>query len=535
MTLNLASLYEAVAAAIPDRIAVICNDVELSYADLDRRANRVANHLIAAGITPGEHVGLHAQNSLAYVESLLGVLKARAVPININYRYTGHELQYLFADADLVAVIASGAYAPHSADLKPQLPKLRHIMVVADEHGTVEDTDWPDGLTAVDYETALAEAGDTTPPTDQRSADDLFILYTGGTTGMPKGVVWRHEDFYFAALVGGNRYGPPHRSAEALVAAAVERTEQMVNMVSAPLMHGAAMYAMLTAFYSGSKVVLLPRFDALDVLRRIDRHGVNVVQLVGDATARPIVDAIKQHPGEFDLSSVRVLGSGGAILSPSVQDDLRAAMPQARVATTFGSSETGADGALEMAPDGTMRMPASPTAAVLNDRLEPVSVGTGELGFVARRGHVPLRYYNAPEKSAATFPVIDGERWSIVGDLAEVATDGTIIIHGRGSGTINSGGEKVFPEEVEQALKAHPGVMDCLVAGVADARFGERVGAVVELRPEAAGTDPEEIRQFCRGTLAGYKVPAVVKIVDAVLRSPTGKADYRWAKRQLNP
>ncbi|NLT31084.1 MAG: AMP-binding protein, partial [Propionibacterium sp.] len=448
MTLNLASLYEAVAAAVPDRVALICEDVELTYADLDRRANRVANHLIAAGIAPGEHIGLHAQNSLAYVESLLGVLKARAVPININYRYTGHELEYLFSDADLVAVVASGAYAPWSAELKPRLPKLRHVLVIGDEHGTAADTEWPQGVTGVDYESALAAVDDTAPLVDERSDDDLIVLYTGGTTGMPKGVVWRHEDFFFAALAGGNRYGPPHQSSEALVAAAVERTEQLVNMVSAPLMHGAAMYALLTAFYMGSKIVLLPRFDAVDVLRRIDRHGVNVVQLVGDATARPIVDALRERPGEFDLSSVRVLGSGGAILSPSVQDELRAEFPDARVATTFGSSESGTDGALVMATDGTMRMPAGPNVSVLDDNLVPVEPGSGELGFVARRGHVPLCYYNAPEKSAATFPVIDGVRWSILGDLAEVDENGTIIIHGRGSGTINSGGEKVFPEEV---------------------------------------------------------------------------------------
>jgi acyl-CoA synthetase (AMP-forming)/AMP-acid ligase II len=533
MTLNLAAMFAAVAAAVPDRPAVSCLEQTLTYAELDARGNQLARHLVAAGIEPGQHVGLYMLNGVEYVESLLGCLKARAIPVNVNYRYTEHELSYLFNDAGLDALIVDAGFAPRAASVAPDVAGLEHVLVVG-EDPTGPAVQWPAGVRATGYRQALdAEDGATAPRTDL-SEDDIFMLYTGGTTGMPKGVMWRHEDFHHAALMGGNPYGAPHRSIEELVAG-LESGPALANLITMPLMHGAASFMLFMNLFTGSHVVLLRTYDAVQVLREVERHKVQVVGMVGDAQMRPFVDALRAHGQEHDLSSLVRVGSGGAILSPSTQDDLRELLPDVTVRNSFGASESGADGVIVTGEDGIMRLQTSAAVLVVNDRLEPVQRGSGELGTLARSGHVPLGYHNDPEKTARTFPVIDGVRWAILGDLAEVDHDGSIIVHGRGSGCINTGGEKVFPEEVEQALLAHPAVMDALVAGVPDPTYGHRVAAAVQLRtgPDVQAVGSEDLRTWCRQRIAGYKVPAHIEIVEHVVRSPTGKADYRWARRVL--
>lgn len=530
MTLNLAVLFEAVSAAVPERPAVTCGDRTLSYAELDRRATAVAQHLVSAGVEPGQHVGVYLLNGTEYVEALLGCFKARAVPVNINYRYTEHELEHLFTDADLVGLVVGGEFARYAAAVAARTPLLRSVLVVGDGSEPVE---WPETVDAVDYEQALAAQPEgPTARAAELSADDRFVLYTGGTTGLPKGVVWRHEDFYFAALSGGNPYGDPHLTPEALAAAAAAGGP-MTFLVPIPLMHGAASYTLLTGLFGGSHMVLMRTFDAVGMLRAIQDHGCQIASVVGDAIVRPFVEALRAHKDDYDLSSLFLVGSGGAILSSAVQAELAEQLPHVMIRNSFGASESGVDGQIDLGPDGLMRLTPTPSVRVVDAAMQDVKPGSGVVGSVAHSGHVPLAYHNDPEKTARTFPVIDGVRWAVLGDAAMVEEDGTIVVLGRGSGCINTGGEKVFPEEVEQVLKAHPAVMDALVAGVPDERFGHRVGAVVELRPGHDGLDVDELRAHVRQELAGYKVPATVRVVDHVVRSPTGKADYRWAARTL--
>ncbi|NVI92165.1 acyl-CoA synthetase [Actinomadura sp. BRA 177] len=530
MTLNLATLFEAVAVAVPDRTVLVCGDRRLTFADLDARADAVAGRLRSAGIAPGEHVGLHMLNGTEYVETLLGCLKIRAVPVNINYRYTDRELHYLYTDAGLTGLVVDDAFAPAAARVAGECPDLRVVSVVRTGE-TAEKPEWPSRISVSDY---TSEAGAPDPSLREgRTADDHYVLYTGGTTGNPKGVVWRHEDFYMAALKGGNPYGDPRRTVEELVEGAKTGFE-LSYMLTMPLMHGAASYTLFMAMLTGSKTILIRRFDALDALRIIDREQPMIVAVVGDAIARPLADAIRAHGSEYDLSSFKVLGSGGAILSSSVQAEFAELVPGIHINNAFGASESGADGTIAIGADGLMRLAAGAHVSVVGADMKPIPPGSAEIGYLARSGHVPLAYHNDPEKTARTFPVIDGRRWTILGDMARVEADGTVVVLGRGSGCINTGGEKVFPEEVEQALKSHPAVMDALVAGVPDDRFGERVAAVVELRPGASAT-VEDLRTHCREHLAGYKIPAAVTFTDAIVRSPSGKADYRWAKRVLTP
>ncbi|WP_106399326.1 acyl-CoA synthetase [Actinocorallia populi] len=533
-TLNLASLYEAVAAAVPQRTAVVCEGRRLTFQELDERASALGHGLLAAGIAPGDHVGLHLLNGVEYVEALLACLKIRTVPVNINYRYTDRELEYLYTNADLTGVVVDEAFAPSAARVADRCPKLRAAVVARTGDAAAEEPSWPSRVHAAEYEKTLAGRPTTPPLADERSSDDHYIVYTGGTTGLPKGVVWRHEDFYMAALKGGNHYGPPYLTAAELAAAAAASAEGMVYMLTAPLMHGAASYNLFTSLLGGAKIVILRRFDPLQALRLIDEEKIGIVMVVGDAMARPLADTLRAHRSEFDLSSWFVLGSGGAILSRSIQEEFKELLrPDLFVNNGFGASESGVDGTIQIGADGLMRLSPNPRVNVVDGDLKPIPPGSEEIGTIARSGHVPLGYYNDPDKTARTFPVIDGVRWSILGDMARVEEDGTVVVLGRGSGCINTGGEKVFPEEVEQALKSHPAVMDVLVAGVPDSRFGERVAAVVELRPDAPVPGADELREHCRAHLAGYKIPALITFSESIVRSPSGKADYRWAKQFL--
>lgn len=526
MDINLADLCAAVADAVPDRTALVCDGHRLSYRELTSSSERVAQHLIAVGIGPDETVGLYLANSVAYVESLLGCMVARTIPVNINYRYTGQELAHLFAGAKLAALVVDAEYAGLAAEVAPSCPSLRHVLIVG---GDPADTQFPDAVTALSYAAAI-DAMPAVRPDLPRSGDDKLIIYTGGTTGLPKGVLWRHEDFFYSALAGGNHYGEPRRSVEEVVAAAAA-TPEMGYLLAVPLMHGSGTYTIFTAFLLASKVVITRRFDPARIAGLMQDEKIMLVAVVGDAMARPIADELAAHPGKYDLSSWLVFGSGGALLSPAVREQLLAVRPELFITDRFGSSETGTDGQIERGDAGHPRLIPQPTVRVLDENLRPA--GPGEIGRIAKSGHVPLGYYGDVAATSATFPVIDGVRWAVPGDLGRVERDGSITVLGRGSTCINTGGEKVFPEEVEQALKSHPAVLDALVAGVPDERFGERVAAVVELRADVDPVDASMLREHCRDSVAGYKVPARIAFVPALVRSPAGKADYRWARAVL--
>jgi acyl-CoA synthetase (AMP-forming)/AMP-acid ligase II len=511
---NLAELFETVAEAVPEREAVVLGARRLTYADLDDRAGRLAAVLAGNGVGPGDHVGLHLWNSTEYLEGMLAAFKLRAVPININYRYVADELRYLYADADLVALVHEPAFADLVADARPS--GLGFTLA-----------------RGADYDAAVAGVDGPLAPDPRRSGDDHYILYTGGTTGLPKGVVWRHEDIFFAALGGGG--DPPVSRPEELAERAARGRTRMLP--SCPFMHGSAHWMALSTLFRGGTVIVdpSPSFDPASVWQVIADERVTFLVIVGDAFGRPLVDVLGSGAANgWDLSSLTVVLSGGAILSPSVKDGLLAALPGCIVVDGFGASETGGQGQMVAVPSGAgthPRFSMDEATTVLDDDLRPVTAGSGVVGRLARRGRIPLGYYNDPEKTASTFPVVDGVRWSVPGDLAIVEGDGTVTVLGRGSVSINTGGEKVYPEEVEAALKGHPAVFDAVVVGVPDERLGQRVSAVVQFRAESAPPAPTlaELAAHARVSIAGYKVPRSLVVVDEIVRSPSGKADYRWA------
>ncbi|GAA3507700.1 acyl-CoA synthetase (AMP-forming)/AMP-acid ligase II [Streptosporangium album] len=520
MEFNHADLFEGLADAIGDRTAVICGGSRLTYAELDADANRLAHFLRGRGVRAGQHVGIHLCNGVEYVVGLLAALKLRAVPVNVNYRYVEAELLYLYQDSDIVALLFDVEFDGRVAAVAPQAPELRHLIAVG---GTSVIAG------AVPYEEALAGQPETRG-FPERSGDDVYIIYTGGTTGMPKGVMWRNEDLFFG-FGGGNPYGEPRATPEEVIEAA-RTSGPMTMMAAAPLMHGAAQMATFIAWWTGGTMVYVRRFDAAEVLRAIDREKVVSINITGDAMARPLADEIAG--GGYDLSSLYVVSSTGAILTGSVRERLAELLPDRMIMDSFGSSESGytASAVPGSSPESGQRFQSTTASnlVVLNEALEPVKPGSGELGTVARAGRIAFGYYKDEDKTARTF-VTDGGgvRWLLTGDIARVEEDGTITIFGRGSVCINTGGEKVFPEEVEAVLKGHPAVFDAVVTGVPDGRWGSRVAAVVELRPGAAPS-AEELDAHCRQRLSGYKVPRVFAFVDEMVRSPAGKADYRWAR-----
>ena len=530
-TFNLCDLFELVVDAVPDREAMVAGDRRLTYGELDCRANRLAHHLLATGVRAGDHVGLQLLNGTEYVEAMLAAFKIRAVPININYRYVGAELTHLFDDADLVALVLHRQFCPLVATAAVGLARLRRFVVVED--GTRE----ADLEEAVSYEDALARSSPDRD-FDRRSGDDLYCAYTGGTTGMPKGVLWRHEDIFFAALGGGD----PLQSGT-VIARPEELVDRlfdpgMITLAAPPLMHVSAHWLAFVSLFSGGCLVVTPqgRFDPETIWTLVRREGVNVLVIVGDAMARPLADALAAAPDDYDTKTLMVIASGGAVLSPSTKEALSSLVPSALIVDGFGATETGTVGSRSTMPGSAIteegpRFTVNDQTTVLDDELRPVVPGSGTTGRLARRGHIPLGYYNDPEKTAATFVETEGVRWVLPGDMAQVEADGTVLLLGRGSESINTGGEKVYPEEVETALKRCPAVFDAVVVGTPHQRWGERVVALVQPRPGQRPT-LEEIQSFCRTRMAGYKVPRQVALVDEVFRFPSGKADYRWARDQ---
>ncbi|WP_406306643.1 acyl-CoA synthetase [Streptomyces sp. NBC_00885] len=531
MEYNLADLFESVVDAVPDREALVYIDHpgtgaerRLSYAELDAAANRVAHHLIDAGLRPGEHLGLHLYNGIEYLQSVLGCLKARLVPVNVNYRYVEEELVYLYRDADLAALVFDAEFTQRVAAALPQTDKLRHLMRV----GTP-----PDGapqLDAVPFTEAEAAASPERGFAP-RSADDLFIIYTGGTTGMPKGVMWRQEDLFFSGLGGGAPTGEPVSSPEELAGRVAAGGEGITFFPTPPLMHGTSTLTAFIGFNFGQRIVIHRKFVPVEVLRTMAKEKVTSVSLVGDAMLRPLIDALNGSMKGTDLSSVFSVSSSGAIMSETVRAEFTALAPKVMLLNNFGSSESGFNGTAteDSGPEKGFRLRVNARTAVVDPvTYEPVK--PGEPGRIAQRGHVPLGYYNDPEKTAETFFQRGEERWVLLGDMATVDEEGIVTVLGRGSQCINTGGEKVYPEEVEQALKSHPDVYDALVAGVPDSRWGNHVAAVVQLRSGALTPTLDDIQSHCRTRLAGYKIPRQLVIAPEIQRSPSGKADYRWAR-----
>ncbi len=526
MDFNLADMFEGVVDQVGERDALVAQKgderVRLTYDQLDERANRLAHHLQAHGIGPGDHVGCHMRNGNEYVETMLACFKIRAVPVNVNYRYVQDELRYLYADADLKASVVDAPFLERVEAIRGELELLDHLVVVGDV-GTL-----PEGTVA--YEDALA-GGDPGRGFGPRSADDLMIIYTGGTTGMPKGVMWRHEDIFFAGMLGGNPIGEPRERPEDVPKGAAE-SGLLVMFPVAPLMHGASELATFIAVWQGAKVVLVRDFSGHEVLRLVQEEGANTLSIVGDAMAVPIADALDE--GDYDTSTLLALGSAGAILSGSTRERLTAHLPNLMITDAFGASEVGYTGpATEgSTPESGLRFQPNDRTAVVSDDLRIIEPGSDEVGRVAQRGHVPLGYYKDEAKTRESFVEIDGERWVLLGDQATIDADGVIHFLGRGSVCINSGGEKIYPEEVEAAIKSHDAVRDVVVAGIPDERWGQRVAAVIALR-EGASLTEDELQAHLDGRIARYKLPRFIHITDEIQRSPSGKCDYTWARETL--
>ncbi len=529
MSFNLADVFELAVDHYAEREYLVAEGKRCTYAEMEARANRLAHHLHAQGIKPGDHVGIYAYNSLEWVETLWAVFKIRAVWININYRYVADELAYIFDNADLKALVFQREFAPLVNEVRDAMPDLQHCLVIEDG-SNAEMGDLP----ADDYEQALAQHSPDRdfPP---RSEDDLYMLYTGGTTGMPKGVVWRHRDVLFALGGGIDMVTRTEaKSAEEIVVRG--KDSQLCFLPIAPLMHGASQWAAMSGGFEGRKTVLIAKFDPERVWQLVEEEKVNGVMITGDAMARPLIETYAQKKDEIDASSFFVLVNSAAIFSPTVKDDFFEHFPNLMLTDSIGASESGGNGLIMVQP-GKTEMKGGPTVqpglgtVVLDEEtLTPLEPGCGKTGKVARKGYIPLEYYKDPKKSAETFVTgPDGTRYSVPGDYAVYEADGTLTMLGRGSVSINSGGEKIFPEEVESAVKSHEAVYDCVVVGVPDERWGSRVAAVVKARE---GMEPslESIQEHCRKKIAGYKLPRELHLVDVFERAPSGKPDYRWAK-----
>ncbi|WP_267616277.1 AMP-binding protein [Gordonia bronchialis] len=533
MKFNLADVFETVADSVPERIALSYEGRQISYAELDGLANQVAHLFAGNGIGAFDNVALFLKNSVEHVTSLLGLLKVRAVPVNINYRYTTTELQYIFDNSDSRAIIVELPEHQRSvAELLVEVPTVRTVFVIGDivEELTTAAADLPGGRTVEIVSFGDYESKPTERDFEARTGEELYLLYTGGTTGYPKGVMWQHDDFFRKPLSGGNPYGEARKDLDEL-GSAVKDFGSIAFLLAAPLMHGAASYSLFTFFTLGGRLVIQRDFDPAAIVTEVEREKVNIVLIVGDAMGMPLVEELEKRKGDVDLSSMFSITSGGAIWSQHVRDRMLAVKPDLVLRDNFGASESGNDGEIVMDENGNLKVPPTDRMMVVDDRLNKIEPGSGDVGYIARIGNVPLGYYKDEEKSAKTFPTLpDGRRISILGDMGTVEADGSIVFLGRGSQCINTGGEKVYAEEVEAALHAHPAIADALVVPVPDEKYGQRVAAVARVADGAVEPSLDEIQQHCRETLAGYKVPRTIVFVDEVKRTPAGKADYRWAK-----
>ncbi len=535
---DLATVSEVVAAAVPDREAIVFGDRRFTFGELAERTRRLASFLHSRGLgahteradlqpheSGQDQLALYMYNGNEYIEGMLGAYKARVAPFNVNYRYVDEELRYLLADAGAKGVIYHAEFAPVLARVLPELPDLTLLVQVDDGSGH----DLLPG--AIDYEEALAGADPAGPPVEP-SPDDLYIVYTGGTTGMPKGVLWRQDDIFMNAM-GGKEVGTwieVHSYDE--IAEKARANTGFRLMPLPPLMHGAAQWAGFMMLNAGSTLVMPTshRLDAAEVWDLVQAEDVQSIVVVGDAMARPLLEELRA--GEYDPSSLFVLGNGGAALSASTKEEFLDLLPNLLINDSLGSSETGAQASHLSTKGGVSsgQFQPGPGAEVVSEDLTAVlDAGHDGIGWVAQKGSVPLGYLGDAAKTARTFPTIDGVRYSVPGDRAVRRADGEIDLLGRDSQCINSGGEKIFVEEVEQAIISHPSVADVLVCGRPSERWGNEVVAVVQL-VEGAAPDEADLESHANRSVARYKLPKAWVFRDSIQRSPSGKADYRWAK-----
>ncbi|EGD53932.1 AMP-binding protein [Gordonia neofelifaecis] len=531
MKFNLADVFETVADAVPERVVLTWEGHDYTYAELDRLANQVAHHFAAHGVGKDDNVALYLKNSVEHVTSLVGLIKVRAVPVNVNYRYTDSELEYIFENSDSKAIVVELPEHQRSvATLMASLPELRTVFVIGE---VVEELTAAaaalEGRTVeiVDFNGYIARS--TERDFEERTGEELYLIYTGGTTGYPKGVMWQHDDFFRKPISGGNPYGPP-RADLAELAREVQNFPSMSFLIAAPLMHGAASYSLFTFISLGCRLILERDFDAASIVRNIGRDKTQMILIVGDAMGMPLADEMEKQKDTADFSTLFSVTSGGALWSQSVRNRMLAVKPDLLLRDNFGASESGNDGEIKMDENGNLMVPPTDRMMVVDEKFEKITT-PNEVGHIARIGNIPLGYYKDPEKTARTFPTLaDGTRISVLGDMGYVREDGSIIFLGRGSQCINTGGEKVYAEEVEGALHGHPAIADALVVPAPDPKYGQRVAAVASLNEGFDEPTLEEIQEHCRKTLARYKVPRTVVFVDEVKRTPAGKADYKWAK-----
>jgi fatty-acyl-CoA synthase len=524
---NYGDIFDAVASVVPaDHAALIHGERVITWAALDRRSNNLARAFLEGGAAPGDKIAFYLRNHPAYLEGVIAAVKARQVHVNVNYRYVADEVRYIFDNADAVTVIFGREFSPIIAAIQPHLPAVRRWLLVED------DSEAEAPVFAEPYE-ALAETGSGARLDIERSPDDLFFLYTGGTTGMPKGVMWR-QDSLRRALINPALVAVPPPDLDTHVAAVKAAGGGPVNLPACPLMHGTGLFTALSALVAGGTVVTLEssHFSAPELWDVTDRRRVQQIVIVGDAFAKPMLRALEAEPGRWDVSSVVGIVSSGVMWSMEVKQGLLRHLPAATLLDSFGSSEAVGFGLSVMTAEGsveTARFQIGDNVKVFTADGAEVLPGSGQTGMIARGDPLPVGYYKDPAKTEATFPMIGGVRWSMPGDFCAVEADGTITLIGRGSNCINTAGEKVFPEEVEEVLKQHPDVEDALVVGVPDEKWGQSVTAVVELRG-GVELDDVGVREHVRARLAGYKTPKRLIAVPRMPRAPNGKADYKGAR-----
>jgi 3-oxocholest-4-en-26-oate---CoA ligase len=529
---NFADICEAVAQRVPERPAQTQGGRVITWRELDCRVNALAVDFLEAGLTHQSKVVCYLHNCPEYLETMMAAFKVAMVPVNLNFRYGAEEVLYLLDNADAEAVVFHATYTDLVESVREKLPQVRRWYVVADDSGA--EPSW-----ATPYAAVVATGSPTPPATPwRRTGDDLLLLYTGGTTGMPKGVMWRQDDLFNALGAGGSTvFGtPPAAHLEELTARidpAAGRGQVLIP--ACPLMHGTGQFSALKSMAVGGTIVSLTsrRFDVDELLTTIERHRATDVIIVGQAFAGPILDALEATPGKYDLSSLALIVSSGATWGQESKDGILRHIPQTLVFDSYGSSEAiGLGGSVSGAngTEQTARFVIGPRAGVFTEDGRRVEPGSGEKGLVSVGGFIPLGYYKDEAKTAATFHTFEGRRWSVPGDWATVNEDGTVNLLGRGSLCINTGGEKVFPEEVEIALRTHPAIRDAVAVGIPNDRFGEAVCAIVETEGGATVTLPD-INEYVKSKLAAYKAPRHLVVVDTIGRAPNGKADYRKLKR----
>lgn len=524
---NFGDILDTIEKVIPpDNTAIVYGDQRISWGDMGRRTNNLAGYMLKTGAQPGEKIALYLRNHPAYVEGLATAFKARQDHVNINYRYVGDEASYVMRDAGATTVIFAKEFSPIIEEIKDKLPLVARWICVEDDSAATRPS------FAVDYET-LAEEGDGAPLGIERSPDDEFLLYTGGTTGMPKGVVWSH-DILAKSLLSPLLLDPVPGDLEELVGQVKAAPGAHVLIPACPLMHGTGLFPTIATLAVGGKVVLMtnPGFDAKELWSGVAAEGVTQIVLVGDAFAKPMLMALEAAPGAYDVSSVKMMLSSGLIWSQEVKQGLINHMPQVVLIDSVGASEA-VGFAVSLTAAGavadTAKFMLGEDSKIIAEDGRVIEAGSEEIGMLARGGHIPLRYHGDPEKSAKTFKTINGVRYSIPGDFCRHNADGSITLLGRGSGCINTAGEKVYAEEVEEALKTHPTVMDALVVGVPDEKWGQAVTAVVEMR-EGQGLDARALQEHVRASLAAYKAPKSIHAVETMFRGPNGKSDYKSAR-----